>query len=891
MKKTEKKYSPGIMQYLGIKEQYKDYLLFYRVGDFYELFFDDALLVSKEIGLALTHKDKDQNVPMCGVPYHAYETHMAKLINNGHKVAICEQMETPDEARKRGGSGALVKREVVRLVTSGTLTEDILLDKRRNNYLLCAFGMAASLGVSWLDLSTGEFYSQEIPLAQRNIAKELYGVIGRLQPGEIILPDTMLQNPDLFQLLGEVREKLTRLPVARFHPKNSEKHIKEFFEVSTLDSFGFFSKNEISAMGVLLDYIETTQKKRISFLHRPIKIMPNEIMEMDCSTRENLDLITSKSKSLLSVIDQTITGGGARMFASRIAAPLTCVDKINERLDIVEFFVKHADARENLRQKLKECPDIERCLSRLSVGQGRPLDLVEILVFLAMLPSVRTIVSTYKKTSVIDDIPTAFSRLLNNLGDYYGLIHELDDALVISETMPKLSDGNFIKDGYSPELDAVRSLSEKSRMHIENLREKYAAVLGIESLKIRYNNVIGYFIEVQSKFATQVMQNAEFIHRQSVLNAARFTTVELNELETKILNANDKAKALEIEIYNHLVRDVLIEANDILQSSQALSELDIGAALAHLATENNYCRPLLDDSLSFEIVNGRHPVVECALKQSDAENFVGNTCALDAEKDRLWLITGPNMAGKSTFLRQNAIIALMAQMGSFVPASSAHIGVVNKLFSRVGASDDLSRGRSTFMVEMIETAAILNRADEKSFVILDEIGRGTATFDGLSIAWSVVEYLHNVNRCRALFATHYHELVSLNDELSALSLHCMKTKEFNGRVIFMHEIVEGAVDRSYGVHVAELAGLPKPVLKRATQILKQLENDNQNNTKKIQITADSLPLFSYAQENKLQHSSALVDALDVIDPDTLTAREALQKLYELKELAERDKNE
>ncbi|MBR2137559.1 MAG: DNA mismatch repair protein MutS [Alphaproteobacteria bacterium] len=886
MEKEEKKYSAGVIQYLQIKEQHKDYLLFYRVGDFYELFFDDAILVSRELGLALTYKDKAHDVPMCGVPYHAYETHMARLIRNGHKVAICEQMETPEEAKQRGGSGTLVHREVIRLATSGTLTEEILLDQRRNNYLLCAAKSGNSLGVSWLDLSTGEFYTQDISAEPKMLAAEFCSVLTRLQPEEIVLPDSALQNKDLFQMLHEMRDKLTPLPVARFHPKNAEKRIQEFFEVKEIDSFGHFSKAEVMAMGVLLDYLEMTQKKKVSFLHRPIKVMTEDFMSIDYTTRASLDLVTAKTKSLLSVIDETLTGAGARMLATHISAPLVNVQKINERLDVVEFFAKHGDGRENLRKKLKECADVERCLSRLSLNGGEPKDLATILFFLAMLPSIRTIVSTYKKTSVIDELPASLVAILNDLGNYYTLINELDAALDISDSMPKHNEGGFIKNGYSPELDTARSLRDQSHSYVSVLQEKYARLLNIDSLKIKYNNVIGYFIEVQSKYATQVMKNPDFIHRQSVLSATRFITVELTELENKIRTASEKALALELEIYRRLVRDVLIEAEDITKSSQAVAALDVGAALAHLAVENNYCRPVLDESLSFEVVNGRHPIVEHAMKHSDGENFVGNTCVLNVENDRLWLITGPNMAGKSTFLRQNAIIAIMAQMGSFVPAASAHIGVINKIFSRVGASDDLSRGRSTFMVEMIETASILNQADERSFVILDEIGRGTATFDGLSIAWSVVEYLHNVNKCRALFATHYHELVTLKDELTALSLHCMKTKEFNDQVVFMHEIIDGSADRSYGIHVAEMAGLPKSVVKRASHILKELENGSRSNAAKIQLSVDALPLFSHVQESS--RKSPVEEALDNIHPDDMTARDALQKLYELKELVQKE---
>ena len=454
------------------------------------------------------------------------------------------------------------------------------------------------------------------------------------------------------------------------------------------------------------------------------------------------------------------------------------------------------------------------------------------------------------------------------------------------ENLPLLArDGGFIAVGYSPELDAMRDMRDKGHSYIIDLQNKYAHETGIEHLRIKYNNVIGYFIEIPNKNATQLLSDPSYIHRQSVLNAARFTTAELTELENNIRGADEKVLAMELEIYDSLVRDVLISADEIMRISGAISELDVGAGIADLAVENNYCRPVLDNGLDFDIVEGRHPVVEAALKKVNDGAFVGNDCVLNTDNNRIWLITGPNMAGKSTFLRQNAIIAIMAQTGCYVPAVSAHIGIVDKVFSRVGASDDLSRGRSTFMVEMVETAAILNRATERSFVILDEIGRGTATFDGLSIAWAVVEYLHEVNKCRALFATHYHELTTLSKQLTALTLHCMKVKEFQGQVIFMHEVIDGAADRSYGIHVAKLAGLPQEVIKRSEQVLQKLEKDNQKHN--MNGLENELPLFSFMHQQETSAPSPIEDALRDIEPDNLSAREALDKLYELKAMLEK----
>ena len=882
--------TPAMVQYMELKQAHQDYLLFYRMGDFYELFFDDAITASKALDIALTKRGKadGKDVPMCGVPFHAYESYMAKLMKQGFKVAICEQMEDPAEAKKRGYK-AIVRRDVVRLVTPGTITEDTILDSRKNNYLLCVAKINNDFGLAWIDLSTGVFYTQLLEIKEGNEVAELHTAIDRLAPSEILVADTLLQNSDLFHLLNEYKEKLSVLPQARFNSGNAQKRILEFYNVNTLDSFGSFSKSEVTAAGILLDYVENTQKGKMPRIARPVKILSSQYMEIDAATRHNLDLLDGpRGSTLISVLDRTVSGAGARLLANRLANPLLNVKKINARLDVVEFFLKHQDVREKLRTVLKSCPDIERAVSRLGVGRGGPRDLLSIGVTLGSLPKLRTLIETFKPIDVVDELPSAVAKVLQKFGNHAMLVNMLANALWVEDRnneLPLLArDGDFIKAGYSPELNAVRDLKNKGHNYILNLQSKYVQQTGIEHLKIKYNNVIGYFIEIPNKEAAQVLGNPEFIHRQSVLNAARFTTVELTELENQIRGAAEKALALELAVFDDLVHSVLLAADDITRTANALAELDVGSALADLAIENNYCRPEIDDSYAFEIVDGRHPVVEEAIRRSHEGSFVGNNCSLDVESNRIWLITGPNMAGKSTFLRQNAIIAIMAQMGSFVPAKSAHIGYVDKVFSRVGASDDLARGRSTFMVEMVETASILNRADRRSFVILDEIGRGTATFDGLSIAWAVVEYLHEVNKCRALFATHYHELTDLTGRLKSMSLHCMKIKEFKGEVIFLHEVIEGAADRSYGIHVAKLAGLPPKVLERAEQVLAELEKDKrQNNFSGLDL---ELPLFSFAP--KEEKKSPLLKELEQLNPDDLTAREALQKLYDLKEMLKKD---
>ncbi len=879
--------TPMMAQYLETKKAYPDYLLFYRMGDFYEMFFDDAVAASKALDIALTKRGKLEgaDVPMCGVPFHAYETYLSRLIKHGFKVAICEQMEDPKEAKKRGAK-SVVKRDVIRLVTAGTLTEENLLDSRRNNFLLSLAKTGDMLGVSWLDLSTGDFFLEEIGLKNKPEAVVVSSLLSRLSPVEILVSDRYLQSPKLFEVFNEYRKKLSVLPEARFNFENARRNLLNLFKVETLDAYGNFSRAEITAAGVLMDYVETTQKGQMPRVEKPVKIYERQVMEIDGATRRSLELLESSSgdrgNSLLSVLDRTVTGAGARMLAGRIASPLVDTKEIGERLNVVEFFLNEEFIRDDVRALLKACPDIERAVSRLSLERGGPRDLAAIKTTLAAVPRLKNILSGASSQNMVSELPEAVARIAGRMGHHENLVDELERAL--ADELPLLArDGGFIREGYYPPLDEIRRVKNNSQQIILQLQEKYAAATDIPNLKIKYNNLIGYFVEVPAKFATRMLENKDFIHRQSVLNAVRFTTVELTEIENEIRGAGEKLLATELELFNKLVTEVRIAADDISRTAKALAELDVGAALADLAAEKNYCRPEIDDSFCFDVEDGRHPVVEASLAREHGGAFVGNDCRLGGDYSNIWLITGPNMAGKSTFLRQNAIIAVMAQIGSFVPAKRARIGVVNKLFSRVGASDDLARGRSTFMVEMVETASILNRADERSLVILDEIGRGTATFDGLSIAWAVVEHLHEVNRCRALFATHYHELTSLVGKLHKMSLHCMKIKEFNDEVIFLHEVIDGAADRSYGIHVAKLAGLPPVVLKRAEQVLSSLENDKKNaNIKEL---ADDLPLFSSLQKEE-KKPSAVDAALAEICPDNLTPREALDELYRLKALSE-----
>lgn len=884
--------TPMMAQYLEIKNAHKDYLLFYRMGDFYEMFFGDAVIASKALDIALTKRGKheDADIPMCGVPFHAYESYLAKLIRQGYKVAICEQTEDPKEAKKRGAK-SVVKREVIRLVTAGTLTEDHLLDSKKNNFILSIAKIGESLGLSWLDLSTGDFFTQDMSIKDDTETIVLSSALARLMPVEIVVSDNYLQNPSVFPVLNEYREKLSVLPQARFNSANAEKRLLEVFKVGTLDAFGSFSRSETTAAGILLDYIENTQKGKLPRIEKPVKVYDNLVMEIDAATRRNLELLESmigdKGASLASVIDRTVTGAGGRLLNNRIANPLLDKEEINRRLDVIEFFNNFPTIRQDFRALLKSCPDVERAVSRLSLGRGGPRDLANIKTTLEIVPQVKNLMLSFKdkkSEQMIQELPAALKMITDKLGYHDNLVSTLNNAL--ADELPLLArDGGFIKRGYYPPLDEIKEIKDDSHKLIVELQNKYIEATGISNMKIKYNNVIGYFIEVQSKFAAEMLENKDFIHRQSVLNAARFTTVELSDLENKIRGAADKALAMELELFNNLVQDVALAAEDISRTAKALAELDVGAALSDLAVEKNYCRPEIDDSLVFDVKEGRHPVVEAAIEKEHGGAFVGNDCGLGDDSSMIWLLTGPNMAGKSTFLRQNAIIAIMAQMGSFVPCKSAHIGVIDKIFSRVGAADDLARGRSTFMVEMVETASILNQADERSFVILDEIGRGTATFDGLSIAWAVIEHLHEANRCRALFATHYHELTSLTSKLNRMSLHCMKIKEFNDEVVFLHEVINGAADRSYGIHVAKLAGLPNVVIKRAEQVLDSLEHDKKN--KKITELADDLPLFANLQQKAKAEEvkvSPVEKALEELNPDDFSPREALEKLYEIKAL-------
>ncbi|MCA1968951.1 MAG: DNA mismatch repair protein MutS [Rhizobium sp.] len=879
--------TPMMEQYIEIKANNPGSLLFYRMGDFYELFFEDAVDASRALGITLTRRGQHlgQDIPMCGVPVHAADDYLQKLISLGFRVAVCEQVEDPAEAKKRG-SKSVVKRDVVRLVTPGTLTEERLLSPSESNYLMALArirgGATPQLAIAWIDISTGIFR-----LAETDEGRLLADIL-RIEPRELIVADTLFFDPELkpaFDVLGRV---VVPQPAVLFDSATAEGRIARYFGVKTLDGFGTFSRAEIAAAAAAVAYVEKTQISERPPLGLPERQSAASTLFIDPATRANLELVKTlsgdRNGSLLKAIDRTVTGGGARLLAERLMSPLTDPEQIAGRQDSVAFMLSEPSLSDRLRDGLKRVPDMPRALSRLALDRGGPRDLGAILQGIVTAGEVAALLGG----AVVPD------ELAAAVADLKVLPRALADLLgaMLADDLPLLKrDGGFLRAGAVPELDEVRALRDQSRRVIAGLQLQYAEETGIKSLKIKHNNVLGYFIEVTAGNSGTMTEGeaakARFIHRQTMASAMRFTTTELADLETRIANAAGQALSIELEAFERMTAEVVAAAEPIKAAARALAVIDVAAGLAALAEEQGYCRPLVDDSRMFSIVAGRHPVVEQALRRQSANPFIANDCNLSPSETgsdgAIWLLTGPNMGGKSTFLRQNALIAILAQMGSFVPAGAAHIGVVDRLFSRVGASDDLARGRSTFMVEMVETAAILNQATERSLVILDEIGRGTATFDGLSIAWAAVEHLHEVNRCRSLFATHFHELTVLSEKLARLSNVTMRVKEWDNDVIFLHEVGPGAADRSYGIQVARLAGLPASVVARARDVLTRLEDADRKNPASSLI--DDLPLFQVAvrrEEAKKAGPSKVEEMLKSLDLDDMTPRQALDALYDLR---------
>jgi DNA mismatch repair protein MutS len=891
-------------QFLEIKAANPDCLLFYRMGDFYELFFEDAVAAAEALGIVLTKRGKHlgEDIPMCGVPIHRADEYLQRLIAAGFRVAVCEQLEDPAEAKKRG-SKAVVRRDVVRLVTPGTLTEDSLLNPKTRNYLTAVFKAprGEAIALASLDISTGEFEVGEVP------AQDFPGEIVRLSPGEVIAAGTLLDDPTVRTWIDIAGASATPIPSAHFDGLAGERLLKSHLGVTELGGFGTFSRSELAAVGALLKYVELTQLGKRPCLRPPLRSGPSSHLVIDAPTRTSLELLRSisgdRQSSLLAAIDRTVTGPGARELAARLSSPLRDTRVIAARLDVVGFLQERDPLRDDLRRTLRHTPDIARALSRLALQRGSPRDLSAVRDSLLAARRCAELLEGASKGIGLPDRLAALASRLTGCGAK--LQSSLIQALV--DDPPHLwRDGGFVREGYLRDLDEARALREDSRKVVARLEADFRQETGIKALKVRHNNILGYYIEVSAGAAKPMLSEPlsdKFRHRQTMAGAVRFSTAELAETESRILSAAERALAMEQEVFNELCAGVASEASRLGDLASAMAELDCEAALAEIAVEGAYVRPVVDDSLAFEVRGGRHPVVEQALKTSKGGAFIDNDCVLvkgrlegpagfdEASEARLWLVTGPNMAGKSTFLRQNALIAVLAHMGSFVPARSAHIGIMDRLFSRVGAADDLARGRSTFMVEMVETAGILNQATERSLVILDEVGRGTATYDGLSIAWAVVEFLHDRTACRALFATHYHEITALAGRLPNIANVTVDVREWRDEIVFLHKVRPGAADRSYGIQVAKLAGLPKSVTSRATQVLATLEAAGRKANGRAAVLAE-LPLFAVAPEPRASgevEASPVEEALAGIDPDQFTPKAALEILYRLKELAGKER--
>ncbi len=942
--------TPMMAQYIEIKAANPDSLLFYRMGDFYELFFEDAVVASQALGITLTKRGKHlgNDIAMCGVPIHAADAYLQRLIKRGFRVAVCEQTEDPAEARKRGGK-AVVRRDVVRLVTPGTLTEDSLLEPGRGNFLTALWQSpslsgepAGEVALASLDISTGEF------VVGLTSALDLGGELSRLNPSELLVLDSSARAPRLLELAKQAGAAITPVAKASFDALSGERALRERLGVVDLAGFGAFTKAELAAVAALLGYVELTQIGAKPLVRPPRRSGADAVMVIDAATRANLELLRTTSGgrdgSLIAALDRTVTGPGARELALRLSSPERDAALINARLDAVGFLAERRPLRAALRDALKRTPDMARALARLAFARGGPRDLAAVRDGLTGVRHCHDILAAGAGDL---GLPRPLAELARRLAvQTDGLAERLTAALADDLALNR-RDGGFIRDGYRADLDDNRALRDRSRDVLADLQGRYVAETGVKSLKVKHNNVLGYFVEVPAAQAKPLEQAAQakplnkseagpasataFTHRQTLASVMRFATPELLDAEGRITAAAERALAIEQEVFTELAAAIATHQAAIGDAAVALAELDHTQGLAELADEQGYVRPVLDDSLAFDIRGGRHPVVEQALKGEHGQPFIENDCRLgsgqpqlkplsrrkksnapganaggalplpddtsasgfdESAEHRIWIVTGPNMAGKSTFLRQNALIAILAQIGSFVPAKSAHIGVVDRLFSRVGASDDLARGRSTFMVEMVETAGILNQASPRSLVILDEIGRGTATFDGLSIAWATLEYLHGVNQCRALFATHFHELTALAGTLTGVANATMEVREWQDGIIFLHRVIPGAADRSYGIQVARLAGLPRPVIERAGEVLKLLEDADSGKGGK-DLLAD-LPLFAAARPKSTTPTqpappaepSPLAHALAALNPNELTPRQALEALFKLKELGQ-----
>nr|WP_316627078.1 DNA mismatch repair protein MutS [uncultured Brevundimonas sp.] len=875
--------TPFMAQYLTAKAGQPDAILFFRMGDFYELFFKDAEVAAAALGITLTKRGKHQgeDIPMAGVPVHAMEGYLARLIRMGHKVAICEQLEDPAEAKKRGGK-AVVHRGVVRVVTPGTLTEDSLLDARGANRLAAVAVRKGRAAVAVVELSSGAVDSVACAI------EDLGAALAAFRPSEVLVTDRMYSDETTRDALNGSGGVVQALASAIAEPQAARTRVERLYGVAALDGFGAFEEAEISALGLIAAYLETTQAGKVPALAPPRRLGDSGFMAIDPATRASLEIDRTqrgeREGSLLACIDRTVTAGGARALAERIARPLRDPLAINEQLDAVEWMLERRDLRRDLRDGLKASSDVARAVGRLALGRGGPRDLAAVRIGLSIAEAIAGLF--IGQVDPLTGQPRRIALALDRLtlsADLSRLKADLVDGLV-DEPSHLARDGGFVRPDYRPELDAARTLRDDSRRVVADLEARAVSESGVP-FKVKHNAVLGYFLETSAKAAEGLLRagpDSPFIHRQTLASQVRFTTVELSELDAKISQAGHRALAIEGETFETWRREVAALAQPLQAVAEALAELDAHAALAEWAQEVGSVRPAVDDTLTFCVEAGRHPVVEAAVKAAGAP-YTPNNARLDGsgqDGSRLAIVTGPNMAGKSTFLRQNALLVILAQAGAFVPARSMRLGVVDRLFSRVGAGDDLARGRSTFMMEMVETAAILTQATPRSFVVLDEIGRGTATYDGLAIAWATAEALHETNRARTLFATHYHELAQLETRLDHVCNLSMVAREWNGDLVFLHEAAPGAADRSYGVQVAKLAGVPTSVVARARSVLERLEGE-----KAAAARLDDLPLFAVAEPEPVRGPSPLELAFRDVDPDDLTPREALEALYRLKGLA------
>ena len=867
--------TPMMAQYFALKEQAGDCLLFYRMGDFFELFFEDAKKAAAVLDIALTTRGEHDGapVPMCGVPVHSAEGYLARLIKAGCRVAIAEQTETPEEAKARAkregtpASKALVGRDIVRFVTAGTLTEEALLEPRRANVLVAVCEVRGTMGIAAVDISIGQMMLEECAPERLNAA------LSRLGASEVVAPESLNDAP----------ESAIARPASDFASDKGEAKLKDIHGVATLDGFGNFTRAMLAAAGGLVAYLDHAGRGKLPLLLPPQARESGAHLAMDEATRSSLEILESqqggRGGSLIASIDRCVTGAGARQLAEDLSAPLASKPAIEARLALVQLFHEDAILRGDVRTFLKGLPDVGRALGRIVAGRGSPRDCGQVR---DGLNEARRLHDALGK---ITEPPALLAQLLPRLSGHGALTDLLGRALVASPPTER-QDGGYIAECYDAALDELRSVSGDARKAIAAMETRYREDTGIASLKIKHNGVLGYFIEVPAKHADALMApDSGFTHRQTMANAVRFNSLQLHEEANRIAEAGGRALAAEEAHFEELVSEIVAARIAIAATAAALARIDVAAGQAERASEGQWCLPDIRETAELAISAGRHPVVEDALAKQ-GERFVANNCAL-APDDRLWLVGGPNMGGKSTFLRQNALIVLLAQAGGYVPAEAATIGLVDRLFSRVGASDNLARGRSTFMVEMVETAAILAQATENSFVILDEVGRGTSTYDGLALAWAVVEAVHENNRCRCLFATHYHELARLAESCDALSLHHVKAREWKGELVLLHELAEGPADQSYGLAVAKLAGVPKHVVARARQVLDKLEKGRAE-TGGIAAGLGELPLFAAAAVVDDEGTDALRERLQELDLDALSPRDALELLYELKRDASED---